>query len=369
MLWLGGTDESMLLELCGIRRVYPEFALEASFAVSQGEFFSILGPSGSGKTTLLRLIAGFDRPDGGRLLLAGQDITRLPPHRRRIGMVFQDYALFPHLSVGENVAYGLKMQGLPPGPRRQKTEELLVLVGLAGFYHRDPSSLSGGEQQRVALARALAPDPLVLLFDEPFSALDQSLRQHLRREIRDLQRQTGFTALFVTHSQEEALSLSDRMLVMSRGRVEQVGRPDELYRWPGTAYVAGFLGEMNRLPVRINEGGRRIGLDGLVFPVPPDRVWPEGPGFLCFRPEEGRIAADPGEGPWLPVTVIGREFAGPTIRLQVRGGDWNAVILQLSAEEPAVLPNQTAWLRLPLERASLAGECASRDPLTPTESS
>ena len=221
MLWLGGTDESMLLELCGIRRVYPEFALEASFAVSQGEFFSILGPSGSGKTTLLRLIAGFDRPDGGRLLLAGQDITRLPPHRRRIGMVFQDYALFPHLSVGENVAYGLKMQGLPPGPRRQKTEELLVLVGLAGFYHRDPSSLSGGEQQRVALARALAPDPLVLLFDEPFSALDQSLRQHLRREIRDLQRQTGFTALFVTHSQEEALSLSDRMLVMSRG---QIGR-------------------------------------------------------------------------------------------------------------------------------------------------
>lgn len=346
----------MLLELCGIRRIYPEFALEASFTVGRGEFFSILGPSGSGKTTLLRLIAGFDRPDEGRLLLAGRDITRLPPHRRRIGMVFQDYALFPHLSVGENVAYGLKMLGLPPGKRRERAEELLVLTGLAGFYRRDPSSLSGGEQQRVALARALAPEPLVLLFDEPFSALDQSLRQHLRREVRDLQRSTGFTALFVTHSQEEALSLSDRLLIMGRGRVEQVGSPDDLYHRPGTPYVAGFLGEMNRLPARVSQAGSRIELDGLLFPVPPDKTWPEGPGFLCFRPEDGQIAAVPGEGAWLPVTMAGREFFGPTIRLQAGGRGWTAEILCLSTGAPAALPEQAAWMRLPLERAGFAPE-------------
>ena len=189
----------------------------------------------------------------------------------------------------------------------------------------------------MALARALAPEPLVLLFDEPFSALDQSLRQHLRREVRDLQRRTGFTALFVTHSQEEALSLSDRMLIMGRGRVEQVGSPDELYHRPGTPYVAGFLGEMNRLPARVSQAGSRIELDGLLFPVPPDKTWPEGPGFLCFRPEDGQIAAAPGEGAWLPVTVVGREFAGPTIRLQAggRGGPPKSSTLARTRPRPS----------------------------------
>lgn len=339
----------MLLEVQNLRRKYPEFVLEAEFAVAAGEFFSILGPSGSGKTTLLRLIAGFERPDRGRIILGGADVTNLPPQHRRVGMVFQDFALFPHLSVAGNIGYGLKIRGMSPGQRRRRIDELLALTGLDGFHDRAPSSLSGGEKQRVAVARALAADPLVLLLDEPFSALDQGLRRRLRREIRDLQRRAGFTAIFVTHSQEEAFALSDRMLVMSRGRVERVGTPEEVYADPGTEYAAAFLGEVCSVPVRVEAG--TVTIDGLAFTPPADEPWPDGPGRLIFRPEQARLEPAAGDdGPWLPVTVEEREFNGPTVTFTVRGRGWTATVLQLAPAAAAARPGQAAWLRVPLAR-------------------
>ena len=341
----------ILLELKNIRRSYPEFDLAADFSVAEGEFFSILGPSGSGKTTLLRLIAGFDRPDTGRIFLGGADITELPPHRRRVGMVFQDYALFPHLTAGENSGYSLKITGMPAADRRKRVDELLHLTGLSGFGRRDPSSLSGGERQRVALARALAAEPLLLLFDEPFSALDYSLRRRLRAEIHDIQRRAGFTAIFVTHSQEEALSLSDRLLILSAGCVKQIGHPEEVYHEPSSPYVADFIGEINRLPVRVAAEGLYIeGLEGEIL-LPHQRSWQQGRGFLRFRPEEGVISLDGDAEAAVPVTVAARTFTGPTVTLSVQGGGWRADVLSLGGQAPALAAGAMGWLILPLRKA------------------
>mgnify|MGYP001954392886 CR=1 FL=1 len=226
----------------------PEFTLQARFTVQKGEFFSLVGPSGCGKTTLLRLIAGLERPDQGRIILNDLEITDLPPARRKIGFVFQDYALFPHLTVEENIAYGLKILRLPAEEVRLKVAELLELFALQGLAKREVDQLSGGERQRVALARALAPQPLILLLDEPFAALDYELRHRLRRELKELQKNLGFTAIFVTHQQEEALSLSDRLAVMRGGRIIRVGTAQEVYDHPQTRFVAEFLGEANLIP-------------------------------------------------------------------------------------------------------------------------
>ncbi|MGE5528996.1 MAG: ABC transporter ATP-binding protein [Patescibacteria group bacterium] len=340
----------VLLEIEGVRRTFPEFMLEAHFAVRSGEFFSILGPSGSGKTTLLRLIAGLERPEAGRIVLAGEDVTARPAHRRRVGMVFQDYALFPHLTAGWNVAYGLAIKGVPPRERRRRAGELLALTGLAGFEDRDVSTLSGGEKQRVALARALAPEPLLVLLDEPYSALDQHLRLRLRREVRDLQRRAGFTAIFVTHSQEEALCLSDRLLVMAGGRVRQVGTPLEIYRCPESEYVAGFIGAMNRIPARVDAEAREIGVDGRIQALPDTGRWPGGEGLLCLRPEDCRLEA--GEtAPAVPVMVQSSEFTGPTVAYTVRGAGWTASVLHLGCGAPVFQPGDRAWLVFSLEAA------------------
>jgi len=209
--------------------------------IARGEIVALLGPSGSGKTTMLRLLAGFETPDGGRIVVEGEDVTRTPPARRRFGMVFQHYALFPHLDVGENVAFGLR--GDPDGAR--KTSEALRLVDLAGFERRKVQELSGGQQQRVALARALAPEPRVLLLDEPLSNLDPALRERTRRELRQLIKRVGITTVFVTHEQEEAFELGDRVVVLSAGRLEQAGPPDDLYERPATLFVATFVGRAN----------------------------------------------------------------------------------------------------------------------------
>ncbi len=241
------------LELRGVRKQFGEVvALRGlSLEVASGELVSLLGPSGCGKTTALRIIAGFEHPDGGELLVEGRDVTRIPANRRNMGMVFQAYSLFPNMTARENVEFGLKVRGQDRARRQRRADELLELVGLGGRAGRYPNELSGGQQQRVALARALAIEPAVLLLDEPLSALDAKVRLQLRQEIRDLQKRLGTTTVYVTHDQEEALSISDRVAVMSEGVLEQVGRPAEIYRDPRTPFVAEFVGTMNRLEGKV----------------------------------------------------------------------------------------------------------------------
>ena len=220
---------------------------DVTFDIQDGEFFTLLGPSGSGKTTCLRMIAGFDQPTSGQILLHGQDVSNLPPYERDVNTVFQDYALFPHMSVGENVAYGLMIKKVPKPERERRMREMLDLVRLPGLDKRKPSQLSGGQRQRVALARALINKPRVLLLDEPLGALDLKLRQQVQIELKAIQRQVGITFVFVTHDQEEALTMSDRIAVFNLGKIEQIGPPQALYERPATAFVAGFIGVSNLL--------------------------------------------------------------------------------------------------------------------------
>jgi len=219
-----------------------------SFDFSKGEFISLLGPSGCGKTTILRMIAGFEIPSAGTIQVDGEDITVLRPNQRRLGMVFQAYALFPNLTVGDNIGFGLKVAGLGREERRARVEEMLKLIGLPDFEKRFPYEMSGGQQQRVALARAIAPRPRLLLLDEPLSALDAKIRVSLREEIRAIQRELGITTVFVTHDQEEALSISDRIVVMNAGNIEQLGTPHDIYNRPATRFAATFVGHLNTLP-------------------------------------------------------------------------------------------------------------------------
>jgi putative spermidine/putrescine transport system ATP-binding protein len=228
------------------RRFGSVVALDnVSLAIAPGEFFALLGPSGSGKTTCLRLVAGFDRPDSGSIWLNGEDVTSVPPHRRNVNTVFQDYALFPHMSVAENVAYGLRVRGVAADERRKRTLEMLSLVRLESFGDRRPAQLSGGQRQRIALARALINQPQVLLLDEPLGALDLKLREDMQSELKSLQQRLGITFVFVTHDQGEALSMADRVAVFNQGRIEQLDSPRELYARPRTAFVADFVGSAN----------------------------------------------------------------------------------------------------------------------------
>src|SRR6266516_3917915 len=235
------------VRLTGVRRMYGQLAAVAGvdLEVAEGEFFTMLGPSGSGKTTLLRLIAGFERPDGGRIELRGDDVTLRPPYARDVNTVFQDYALFPHMTVAENVEYGLRVKRVGRADRRERAEQALAMVRLAGFGARKPVQLSGGQRQRVALARAIVKAPEVLLLDEPLGALDLKLRQEMQLELKRIQREVGITFLYVTHDQEEALTMIDRVAVLNQGRVEQVGTPVEVYEQPASAFVAGFIGVSN----------------------------------------------------------------------------------------------------------------------------
>src|ERR687889_1261999 len=235
--------------------------------VRRGEFFTLLGPSGSGKTTTLRMIAGFERPDEGTVELAGEEVSDRPPFERDVNTVFQDYALFPHLSVADNIAYGLRVRKVPKGERRTRTEEALEMVRLPGLGGRKPSQLSGGQRQRVALARAIVNRPRVLLLDEPLGALDLKLRQEMQVELKRIQQEVGITFVYVTHDQEEALTMSDRLAVFNAGRIEQVGAPADVYEHPATEFVAGFVGVSNVL----ERGGRR-------FTVRPEKVHLLDPG-------------------------------------------------------------------------------------------
>jgi putative spermidine/putrescine transport system ATP-binding protein len=237
--------------------------------VGEGEFFSMLGPSGSGKTTCLRMIAGFEAPTSGRVLLGGEDVSRLAPYERDVNTVFQDYALFPHMTVEENVEYGLKVKKVPASERRDRATDALAMVQLMAFGERKPSQLSGGQRQRVALARALVNRPKVLLLDEPLGALDLKLRQAMQIELKEIQQQVGLTFIYVTHDQEEALTMSDRLAVFSRGKIEQVGTPAEVYERPATGFVAGFVGTSNVLE---GEAAKAIAGDPHAFTIRPEKI-------------------------------------------------------------------------------------------------
>ena len=240
-----------------------------SLGIRDGEFFSLLGPSGSGKTTCLRMIAGFDRPNSGQILLNGQDVSNLPPYERDVNTVFQDYALFPHMTVGQNVGYGLMIRKVALDERNRRVDEMLDLVRLPGFADRKPAQLSGGQRQRVALARALINHPKVLLLDEPLGALDLKLRQQMQVELKVIQQRVGITFIFVTHDQEEALTMSDRIAVFNQGRIEQVGSPAEIYEHPATAFVAGFVGVSNFVA---GEVAKRISGSEARFSIRPEKI-------------------------------------------------------------------------------------------------
>ena len=242
---------------------------QANLEIRDGEFFSMLGPSGSGKTTCLRMIAGFDRPTSGSIYLYGQDVSDLPPYERNVNTVFQDYALFPHMTIEDNIAYGLMIKGVPRKERYKQVEEMLDLVRLPGFGHRKPSQLSGGQRQRVALARALINHPKVLLLDEPLGALDLKLRQQMQVELKSIQKRVGITFIFVTHDQEEALTMSDRIAVFNEGKIEQIGTPADVYERPASPFVAGFVGTSNLVS---GDVAKRITGSEKMFSVRPEKI-------------------------------------------------------------------------------------------------
>jgi spermidine/putrescine transport system ATP-binding protein len=299
---------------------------DVSITIRKGEFFTLLGPSGCGKTTLLRLIAGFETPTSGQILLEGVEITTLPPNKRPVNTVFQSYALFPHLTVAQNVAFGLEMQGRPKAEVAATVARMLALVKLEPLAGRKTSQLSGGQQQRVALARALAPQPKVLLLDEPLSALDLKLRKEMQIELKRLQLETGITFVFVTHDQEEALTMSDRVGVMSAGKLQQVGSPKDIYTRPVNRFVASFIGETNFLAATGAAGGVRLATgDHLELPAP---VADGRKVTLTVRPEQIRIVA-PGEG--IGATVSNLVYFGTDTHCHVALSDGTEVVIRLQS--------------------------------------
>jgi len=334
------TRAGVEVRLENLRRRYGAVtALDGlNLTMAPGELVALLGPSGCGKTTALRLVAGLEQADGGRVVVGGEDVTGQPTNKRDVGMVFQAYSLFPHMTAWQNVAFGLQMRKVDASQRRRRAGEMLELVGLSGFADRFAHQLSGGQQQRVALARALAIQPKVLLLDEPLSALDAKVRARLRDEIRRVQLEVGITTLFVTHDQEEALAIADRVGVMNSGRIEQLGPPTAIYSRPATPFVAEFVGLTNRLPGVVRSGS--VEVRGASIPlVQPDAA--EGPAVALVRPEAVTIASD-GEAATGPLvgTVIATAFLGATSRVTVDLGDVS-VLAQLPTSEASAYPAGT----------------------------
>lgn len=309
----------------GTVTVVQDFDLD----VKAGEFISLLGPSGCGKTTVLRMVAGFEEPSGGSIVVGGRDVTRLKPNQRNVGMVFQAYALFPNLTVAQNIAFGLKVAGAPRAEVDARVAELLEIIKLPQFGDRYPYQLSGGQQQRVALARALAPKPKLLLLDEPLSALDAKVRVSLREEIRSIQKKLGITTIFVTHDQEEALSISDRIVVMYGGKAEQVGTPFEIYNRPATRFVADFVGTLNVLEGTVADaatGTVRIGESQLSLKGALNGARTGDAVSLALRPEAISLGRQPGRDTSLGGEISDVSFLGSVIRVRVGLGP-NAVSL------------------------------------------
>jgi len=322
----------MNLKTVDLRRSFSDFNLLVNFEAKEGELICLLGPSGCGKTTALQLIAGIQTPDSGRIYLGDRDITDLPPWKRNIGLVFQDYALFPHMSVEENIAYGLRQKGTAAETIHSRVKELLSLVRLQGYCRRKPHELSGGEKQRVALARAVAPSPSLLLLDEPLSALDARLRIKLRREIREIQQRIGLTTIYVTHDQEEALSISDRIIMMKDGEIQQIGTPQEMYNHPINSFVAKFIGNANLLPVSKRTEDRK---------------------YYFFRPDDTRLSTTPSAAADIfekQMTIRSVEYAGS--HYVVEGSDGESSLRAHLRQEPKTsisfgdAPGSSCWFQV-----------------------
>ena len=330
-------------------------ARDVTLDVAPGEFLTLLGPSGCGKTTTLRMIAGFEKPDAGRVRFSGEDVTELPANQRNIGFVFQNYALFPHLSVAENVAYGLQMRSVAAAETAKRVSEVLALVGLAGYEHQFSSQLSGGEQQRVALARAIVIQPRVLLFDEPLSNLDAKLRVQMRHEIRELQQRLGITTIYVTHDQEEAMAVSDRIVVMSQGSVLAQGSALELYHRPGSEFVARFIGRVNLVPAKVIErrgATARVEALGATMEVAAGAVT-AGEVQLVLRPEAIEVVRGEGARHWT-AKVTSRVFLGEKLEYRFEVAGTSILVVRYNAGPGETLEvGSTVGLRVIEDAASL----------------
>ncbi len=332
------------LVLNNVTKRFGEFAAvdDVSLSVPNGSFVCLLGPSGCGKTTLLRMIAGLEEPSSGRILIDGQDITGVPTHRRDFGMVFQSLALFPHLNVADNIAYPLRIRGVPQAERAARVEELLAMIHLPGFGGRPVARLSGGQKQRVAIARALALSPRLFLLDEPLSALDAKLREAMQVELRQLQQRLGITTIVVTHDQREAMTMSDLVVVMSEGKIRQAAPPVEIYRRPADTFVAGFIGSTNLLPLAIGPTGPEVlgqPLRGLALPKG------FGGGRLSIRPEDVRLAPA-GEGDFDATVTFVRDLGG-SIETFVEAGDTTIVAVASPRERHGLAPGAAVGIVLP----------------------
>lgn len=343
-----------VIELDGVRKTFGDFVAVqgANFSIREGEFFAMLGPSGCGKTTTLKMIAGFEQPTSGSVLLNGRDVSRVAPYKRNVNTVFQNYALFPHMTVADNVRYGPKSRRVAKSEYEPHVNEMLEVVRLADFAHRKPTQLSGGQQQRVALARALVNYPSALLLDEPLAALDLKLREAMQFELKRIQREVGITFVFVTHDQGEALTMSDRIAVMSEGVVEQIGTPEEIYNRPASLFVAGFIGSANLLPGTVTQ---RDGEDVVVDLIGGATVRAtDGSGHqvgddvsVMLRPERLVVSTDPNaDGRSIASTVIDVVFQGASARLRVALADGSEVIATVAAgtDLPFLLPGNDVHL-------------------------
>jgi putative spermidine/putrescine transport system ATP-binding protein len=349
------------LELHGLRKDYGVGAAAVDhldLSIGRGEFVALLGPSGCGKTTTLRMVAGLVEPTGGRILLDGDDLTARPTHRRNIGMVFQNYALFPHMSVADNVAFGLEMRGVARAEVRQRVDEALAMVRLGGFEGRRPKALSGGQQQRVALARALVVRPSLLLLDEPLSNLDAKLREEMRGEIRQIQRRLGIATVFVTHDQAEALALADRVAVMDRGRLAQLGTPEEIYERPATPFVAHFVGRINELTAEAGSDGRLRVASAVVAAPAGHGVAAGGRALVMVRPQH--VALGPA-GAGLLGRIAAITYVGDMVQIAV-DGDGFTLTAERGTADPAwrgLAPEQPVGVTWPAAAALVFPEAAN----------
>ncbi|MCG7354589.1 ABC transporter ATP-binding protein [Roseomonas mucosa] len=345
-----GSGTGAILELRGIRKHYGRHAAvdDVSLELRQGEFLTFLGPSGSGKTTTLMMVAGLQQPDSGQIILAGRPVDRLPPYRRDIGMVFQHYALFPHMTVRRNVAFPLEMRGTPRGEAERMVSEALAMVGLPDHGDRLPRQLSGGQQQRVALARAMVYRPALLLMDEPLGALDKALREGLQLEIKRLHREQRMSVLYVTHDQSEALTMSDRIAVFDGGQIQQIGTRSDLYERPATRFVAGFVGETNFARAKmLGQDGDvyRVSVTGTTMPVSARLSAAPGTDVtVAIRPERLRLSAG-GDG--LPAELVDLIYLGNARRFVLRlvdGTEWSALVQADTAEAIPLRPGDSLCL-------------------------
>ncbi|MCW2775089.1 MAG: transporter ATP-binding protein [Nocardioides sp.] len=350
--------EAVPVQLRGVTKRYGSETAVAplDLTVEAGSFVSFLGPSGSGKTTTLKMISGFERPDEGAVLFGARDITSLPPEQRGVGVVFQNYSLFPHMSVARNIEFPLRMRGVDRSIRARKVREALELVELPHVAHRRPHELSGGQQQRIAIARALVFDPALLLMDEPLGALDRRLRESMQLEIKALHERLDVTIIYVTHDQEEALAMSDQIVVFNQGRVEQVGTPQAVYGRPRTLFVADFLGESFSVSGQVADGvfaadapvALRLDVDAGVGNGPARAIW-----------RSGSVTASPpaGDGSWapMPTTVVASAFAGDRLKLKLRVGSGTEGIVSMGADWPAPPPGDALDVYVDRKRAVVVG--------------